>query len=885
MKHGKAVLAGVILVSICIVMASLLVLIRKPFFLRRSGAVIERLSGYRVEMEHISLAPVLRVGITGLSITRPKDGAVAFVSSQTDIESGFAKAIKGEVEKIILTEPKLLIRLGGKKDSRTDLSFIKKLPPVDLLAIKRGEFRLLFASSPYEMVIKDINLDVEGFSPKRGGRAALRGVFNIVNREDPQDKAQGFCRGEFNLRRLFPAPAGRGFLEATIESGTYKAAAVKNGSFALKVKFEGERIIFTEAGLSSGPIDLRKGDYRSGVKGVRVTTDLTYETQSGKIHARRFKGEIRGLGAFEGSAKGTLKNDFPWQAVVEARNIDFTVLFSLLGPLIQKSPSDEWSVQGKGTVKAELEGTMSGPMPGAKGKATLQLKKGGFASRDGTKAGQGIEGIIAVRFSLPSSNERKKDINASLSLSSGEYLWGKYYKDFGKVRAKASSIVDLVVTGDHRVDFSGTADLFNTGEYLYRGSIDKERWGLSLGLKGISNKDVFSVLLSEYLNEIYPSLKGTEIGGSLNAEINSGGKGSEFTVTGFVDTRNTFVRVPEKSLTIDQVDMSLPLDLSYPSTSRDAPDTPREKKAKTGRIGIKTIRKGTMELSDLEIPLAVSENALWLADSVDVPFFGGYVKILRYKVTNLPSPSRKFYVTAGLQNIDLGSLMRELTGLEFPGTMEARFPMITYQDDKWTTGGKTSVKIFGGEVGISNFYAQQIFSASRKIGGDIDFRDINLGSITETIKIGKITGIVEGSLKALEIEYGQPSRFILEITSVKKRGVQQKVSVDAIENISILGTGSGGVGMILKSGLNRFFKEYPYSRIGILCTLENDNFHVRGTIREGNTEYLIRRGLFRGIDIINRDPNNTISFRDMQKRISRVFHEREKGQTPQVGVN
>ncbi|OPY64306.1 MAG: hypothetical protein A4E63_03535 [Syntrophorhabdus sp. PtaU1.Bin050] len=885
MKHKKAVLAGAILVCVCIVIAGLFVLVRSPFFLQKLGAVIERLSWYRIEMERVSLSPAFRVGITKLSITRPKDGAVAFASSQTDIESGFTKTIKGEVEKIILTEPKLRIRLGDKKDSRTDLSFIKKLPPVDLLTIKKGEFRLLFASSPYEIILKNISVDVRDFSPKRGGRATLSGILNVVNRENPEDKAQGSCRGEFNLTGLFPAPVGRGVLEATIESGTFNAAAVKNGSLVLKVKFEDDRIVLTEANLLSGPVDVKKGNRRSGLKGLRVKTDLTYETKSGRVYVRNFKGEVPGLGAFEGSAKGTAKNNFPWQATVEARDIDFTVLFAVLGPLVEKSPGDEWSVQGKGTVKAELEGTMSGATPGARGRATLQLSKGGFSSKDGTKAAQGIEGAIVVRFSLPSSKERKKEINASLSLMPGEYLWGKYYKDFSKVKTKALSIIDVAVTGDHRVDFSGTANLFDTGKYLYRGSIDKGTWGLSLGLKGISNKDVFFVLLSEYVSELYPSLKGTEVGGSLDAEINSSGKGGAFTINGFVDARNTFVRIPEKSLTMDQVDMSFPLNLSYPSTSRDVLDTPREDKVETGRIGIKTIRKGPIDVSNLEIPVAVSENTLWLPEGIAIPFFGGYIKILRYKVTDLLSPSRKFYVTAGLQNVDLGSFMRELTGLEFPGTMEARFPMITYQDDKWTTGGKTSVKIFGGEVGISNFYAQQIFSASRKIGGDIDFHDINLGSITETIKIGKITGVVKGSLKDLEIEYGQPSRFVLEIESVKKRGVKQKVSVDAIENISILGTGSGGVGMILKGGLNRFFKEYPYSRIGILCTLENDNFHVRGTIREGNKEYLMRRALFRGIDIINRDPENTISFRDMQERVSRVFHDREKDQTPQVGVN
>jgi hypothetical protein len=89
----------------------------------------------------------------------------------------------------------------------------------------------------------------------------------------------------------------------------------------------------------------------------------------------------------------------------------------------------------------------------------------------------------------------------------------------------------------------------------------------------------------------------------------------------------------------------------------------------------------------------------------------------------------------------------------------------------------------------------------------------------------------------------------------------------------------------LKSGLNRFFKDYPYSRIGIRCTLENDNFNIRGKIIEGGKEYLIRRAFLRGIDVVNRDPYNMVSFKDMQERIGRVFQKDKEGQGPTIKVN
>ena len=67
-----------------------------------------------------------------------------------------------------------------------------------------------------------------------------------------------------------------------------------------------------------------------------------------------------------------------------------------------------------------------------------------------------------------------------------------------------------------------------------------------------------------------------------------------------------------------------------------------------------------------------------------------------------------------------------------------------------------------------------------------------------------------------------------------------------------------------------FFKTFPYKKIGIKANLENDVFTVNGTIREGGIEYLVKRGSFSGVDIINQNPDNRISFKDMVKRIKRI---------------
>ncbi|MBW2668620.1 MAG: hypothetical protein JRD87_01810, partial [Deltaproteobacteria bacterium] len=69
-----------------------------------------------------------------------------------------------------------------------------------------------------------------------------------------------------------------------------------------------------------------------------------------------------------------------------------------------------------------------------------------------------------------------------------------------------------------------------------------------------------------------------------------------------------------------------------------------------------------------------------------------------------------------------------------------------------------------------------------------------------------------------------------------------------------------------------FFKKFPYEKIGIRAYLENDVFTINGTIGEGGIEYLVKRGSFSGVNVVNQNPDNRVSFKDMVKRIKRITH-------------
>ena len=173
---------------------------------------------------------------------------------------------------------------------------------------------------------------------------------------------------------------------------------------------------------------------------------------------------------------------------------------------------------------------------------------------------------------------------------------------------------------------------------------------------------------------------------------------------------------------------------------------------------------------------------------------------------------------------------------------------------------------FGGEIILSGLSASGLFSPSPVCRLSVLFSDLRLEQLTAGTEFGKIEGVMQGRIKGLELAYGQPQSFDLWMETVEKEGVPKRISVEAVDNIARIGGGqSPFVGMA--GILTSFFREFPYKKIGIHTTLENDIFTINGTIKEGGKEYLVKRSGFSGVDVINQNPDNRIRFKDMVKRI------------------
>ena len=196
--------------------------------------------------------------------------------------------------------------------------------------------------------------------------------------------------------------------------------------------------------------------------------------------------------------------------------------------------------------------------------------------------------------------------------------------------------------------------------------------------------------------------------------------------------------------------------------------------------------------------------------------------------------------------------------------VDGSLPEARFQGDRLVFKGSLNVKVAGGMVQIKNIWVEP-YAAIFRWGADIFFKHINLKAITENTSFGLVTGAVEGWVKGLVMSGSQPEAFDLLVKTDEKASRSKKISIKAIENLSILGGGGGSV-----SFLGQLFKEFSYSKIGISCRLKNDVFELHGLYRKGDREYLVKRGFFGGVNVINMNPKGKISFRDMLDRLKRI---------------
>lgn len=825
----KIVLAGGILAVLCC--ALVIGVLNSPVML---GA-LAGLFGYDVAAESVSFSPFLSGSAKNLRISGPEGSGLTLICDNVTANNSLNLLLKGHIDTLILEKPKLTFRLGKKK---TDLSFLNKLPNITLLDIRNAEAVLSFEGSEQNVTLHNFNFKLKNFSPSQGGDLLMESLFSFADSSRRQITAAGSFKTTLKLAGAYP-PYGTGTAELLVDEGTYD--------------LEGKKI---------------------ALKKLHLTTDLAFDKKTDTLTLRSLTGGSKQFGTIHGTAKAVLRGTTPWSASIAVSSIDFAEVFALARPALPEEYGS-WTMQGKGAVETNLNGTYAKDRLSLNGTLSFSFSKGGFSSPDAAKAAQDVSGKVILKLQYDGDGE-KLAFSGRSEIAGGEFLWEKFYSNLAG-RNTALTLDGSFFLPQKRLQLSSKADFFGiaTSSLVLEGT--SSSWKAGITDTVIRNDLVASLLLKDFLEYASPVFKGASATGTTTLSVQLEHSDAGTAARGMLTILDTSLHAPERAASVDSFSATIPI---WFLITPDGKPVKRPDQFENGAISISGFRKGKLHIDKISVPLLISLNYLRVSAPVTIPLFGGNVVLYRLGLDDLPHPALGFRLGIRLENIDLGQMTRELIDDEYAGVIFADTGILRYRNDRLQGDGQFLIRVFGGEISFQNFFFEKMFTKGRRVGADVVFSGISLDQVTQKVPIGHMTGIIRGSLKNFVMEYGQPASFDLEVQSVETPGVSQRFSMDAIESITVLGT---GVKTSVKGGLTSLFREFPYSQIGFKCTLRNDEFTIRGTVESGGKEYLVKRGWLRGVDIVNQNRDNKISFQDMQERLKRVMDsERPTPGVPEV---
>ncbi|MBE0604240.1 MAG: hypothetical protein IH611_11545, partial [Deltaproteobacteria bacterium] len=476
----------------------------------------------------------------------------------------------------------------------------------------------------------------------------------------------------------------------------------------------------------------------------------------------------------------------------------------LLALALSGRKGDGWSPTGTVDVDARLEPAVGG----SRIAATATLGPIGFTSPSGDVMGQKLAGRVDLEVLLLQQPRMKAD----LILRQGEALLGTVYVDLAKAPLDLHAKGSRAGPDDYK-DLSLAGGLEGFGRLAIEGNARRAggRWRHQgrIALSDARLGPIFRTFLRDPMAAAQPGLAGLEMDGTAGAEVSFSGSGQAADLAGTLRLRSGNVRGGAEPPFLSGLDIDLPIAYSLGTAN---PGIPRPSDAaRWGRLRLKKLRLAGQELGPLDMPAVLVPNRLYLEGAIDTSLLGARLSLRGIRVDEPLSRGFRINAAAQLDGLDLARIAGDNSLLE--GSLGGLLDPVSIGLERMTAAGELTGELFGGRLDIRHVTVERPFGAGREIGADVSVSRIDLERFSAALGVGRITGRLSGSVEGLRVAYGQPVAFHLKMVSVPVKGVDQSVSLKAVNSISLVSTGSALSGMGV-SLMTTFFREFPYEKIG-----------------------------------------------------------------------
>ena len=235
----------------------------------------------------------------------------------------------------------------------------------------------------------------------------------------------------------------------------------------------------------------------------------------------------------------------------------------------------------------------------------------------------------------------------------------------------------------------------------------------------------------------------------------------------------------------------------------------------------------------IRLPLRSDGGTLRLSEPAALAMLGGEVRLEGFTLRP-PDAGGGLRIGFGLalDGLDLGQLSKTLGWPEFGGTLGGRIPSARYADERLDFDGGLSIQAFDGRIDVGALAMERPFGVAPTLSADLALHDLDLLAITEVFDFGSITGRLHGRIDGLRLVDWTATAFDAELHTEPRRGVRQRISQRAVQDISSVGDASFVT--TLQGRLIGLFDDFGYRRIGIACRLENEVCRMSGLHSAGD---------------------------------------------------
>lgn len=539
---------------------------------------------------------------------------------------------------------------------------------------------------------------------------------------------------------------------------------------------------------------------------------------------------------------------------VSGKGLDMAGLGPMLAGVAGQKNAGQWTFSGKADMEALVQGLDDEPEL----KAILEFKQVSYSSPDAENMAEGLEG----RLELDSPLVGEQELSAKARIGKGEVLSGTSYLNMQQ------NPLSVTARGVPRQGMFTNAVISTAwkgyGRADLRGSFGADRMAGKLKVREVDLSKFFETFVDSLLLTSTGG-QGPSAHGTAEADMSIRKSGGITDIDGAVKILDAGGGNPDQGVSVENLSLILPVAYRFGGK----PETTEDRKPETwGLLKIQKYKSPFLNIDDFTLPLAVVPNRLYFGKDMILPLMGGKLVLNNVQCSDPMSGDFQLEMSVFFDNLNLAKL--PVGKIPLDGTLGGRLERVVLNRENLETSGAISGDLFGGKLIVDNIHAAKPFASERQLGLDAHLKMVDLERVSTALGIGRITGRFNLDINDLLVAFGQPAAFVVRGESIESDDADQTVSLKAVNTLSVIGTGSG-IGDLGTGLFASWFKEFSYRFIGFQCVLENDIFRIRGLLTEGGVEYIIKKPFFSGIDVVNGNPNNIISFSDMLERVKRVM--------------